>query len=118
MVAWGGVSSLQLGLALIWTEARHRRISLEQVIEWMSTKPAKRAGLRSKGKLALGYDADVAVFAPDEAFVVDAATLNHKNPITPYQGMALSGKVRQTYVRGTLVDFQQPHGQLIRRGEV
>ena len=117
-VAWGGVSSLQLGLSLIWTEARRRQIPLEQVVEWMSAKPAKRAGLRSKGKLSLGYDADVAIFAPDEAFVVDAGKLHHKNPITPYQGKTLSGKVRRTYVRGTQVDFQQPHGQLIRRGEV
>ncbi|OMH27771.1 allantoinase [Tersicoccus phoenicis] len=116
-VAWGGVSSLQLGLALIWTEARRRGVDLPRVIEWMATRPAQRAGLRSKGKLALGYDADLAVFAPDEAFVVDAGKLHHKNPITPYQGKALSGRVRRTFVRGQAVDFQQPHGRLLRRGE-
>lgn len=116
-VAWGGVSSLQLGLSLIWTEARRRGVPLERVVEWMSTKPAQRAGLRSKGKLSLGYDADLVVFAPDDAFVVDAAKLHHKNPITPYQGKALSGKVRRTFLRGTAVDFETPHGRLIRRGE-
>ncbi|WP_246262807.1 allantoinase AllB [Arthrobacter mobilis] len=116
-VAWGGVSSLQLGLSLIWTEARRRGIGLERVVEWMATRPARRAGLRSKGKLALGYDADLVVFAPDDAFVVDARKLHHKNPITPYQGKALSGKVRKTYLRGTVVDFNSPRGRLIRRGE-
>ncbi|HST72104.1 MAG TPA: allantoinase AllB [Kocuria rosea] len=116
-VAWGGVSSLQLGLSLIWTEARRRGIGLGRVVEWMSTKPARRAGLRSKGKLALGYDADLVVFAPDDAFVVDAGKLHHKNPITPYQGKALSGRVRRTYLRGTAVDFTTPRGRLIRRGE-
>jgi allantoinase len=116
-VAWGGVSSLQLGLSLIWTEARRRGIGLERVVEWMSTRPAQRAGLRSKGRLALGYDADLVVFAADDAFVVDAGKLHHKNPITPYQGKALSGKVRRTFVRGTAVDFETPRGRLLRRGE-
>jgi allantoinase len=116
-VAWGGVSSLQLGLSLIWTEARRRSIGLERVLEWMSTKPAQRAGLRSKGKLALGYDADLVVFAADDAFVVDAAKLHHKNPITPYHGKALSGVVRKTYLRGTAVDYRTPLGRLLRRGE-
>jgi allantoinase len=116
-VAWGGVSSLQLGLSLIWTEARRRGVSLGRVVEWMSTKPAQRAGLRSKGRLSLGYDADLVVFAPDDAFVVDAGKLHHKNPITPYQGKALSGKVRRTYLRGSAVDFRTPTGRLVRRGE-
>ncbi len=53
-VAWGGVSSLQLGLSLIWTEARHRGIPLEQVVSWMAEKPAALARLSTKGQLALG----------------------------------------------------------------
>jgi allantoinase len=117
-VAWGGVSSLQLGLSLIWTEARHRGIPLEQVVSWMAEKPAALARLSNKGQLALGYDADFAVFAPDEAYVVDVSKLKHKNPITPYDGKALSGVVRQTYLRGTLVDGRTPTGKLIRRGGV
>ena len=47
-VAWGGIASVQLGLSLVWTEARRRDISLEQVIEWMASKPAERVRLRSK----------------------------------------------------------------------
>jgi allantoinase len=115
-VAWGGVSSLQLGLSLIWTEARTRGIALEQVLSWMAAKPARLAGLDNKGLLALGYDADLSVFAPDEAYVVDASKLKHKNPITPYDGRTLSGVVRQTYLRGTPVDGRTPAGKLIRRG--
>ena len=115
-VAWGGVASLQLGLSIIWTEARRRGISLEQVVEWMGRKPAELARLQRKGTLAPGYDADFAVFAADETFIVDADRLHHKNHITPYQGKALSGVVRRTFVRGTEVDFAEPKGQLIRRG--
>ncbi|WP_077488965.1 allantoinase AllB [Sinomonas mesophila] len=115
-VAWGGVASLQLGLSIIWTEARRRGISLERVVEWMGRKPAELARLQRKGTLAPGYDADFAVFAADETFIVDADRLHHKNHITPYQGKALSGVVRRTFVRGTEVDFEEPQGQLIRRG--
>ncbi|MEO6200648.1 MAG: allantoinase AllB, partial [Cryobacterium sp.] len=115
-VAWGGVSSLQLGLALIWTEARHRGISLEQVVEWMSARPAKLAGLSRKGRLALGYDADFSIFAADDAFVVDPKKLHHKNQITPYAGRPLAGVVRKTYLRGKQIDFTVPEGKLLRRG--
>lgn len=115
-VAWGGISSLQLGLAIIWTEARQRGIPLEKVVEWMGSKPAQLARLQRKGTLAPGYDADLAIFAADEAFIVDADKLHHKNHITPYQGKPLSGVVRRTFVRGTEVDFNEPKGQLIRRG--
>jgi len=90
-VAWGGVASLQLGLPLIWTEAQQRGIALEQVIDWMSTKPAKLAGLKNKGAIELGNDADFAVFAPEDSFVVDVKKLHHRNPISPYQGKALPG---------------------------
>lgn len=117
-VAWGGVSSLQLGLPIIWTEARRRGIPLEQVITWMSARPAELAGLSTKGKLSLGFDADLSVFAPDEAFVVDASRLKHKNPITPYDRRALSGVVRRTFLRGTEVDGRTPTGRLLRRGMV
>jgi allantoinase len=115
-VAWGGIASVQLGLSVVWTEARRRGIALEQVVEWMAARPADRLRLRSKGRIALGQDADLAVFAADEAFVVDATTLHHKNPLTPYDQQALSGVVRRTFVRGTEVDFETPRGRLIRRG--
>ncbi|RAX48139.1 allantoinase AllB [Arthrobacter sp. AQ5-05] len=117
-VAWGGVASLQLGLALIWTEAKRRGIKLETVLHWMSKRPAEIAGLHHKGAIALGNDADFAFFGPDDSFVVDVNKLHHKNPISPYQGKVLAGKVSRTFVRGVEVDFKTPHGKLIRRGEV
>ena len=117
-VAWGGVASLQLGLALIWTEAKRRGIKLETVLNWMSKRPAEIAGLHHKGAIALGNDADFAFFGPEDSFVVDVDKLHHKNPISPYQGKVLAGKVSRTFVRGVEVDFKTPHGKLIRRGEV
>jgi allantoinase len=117
-VAWGGVSSLQLGLPLMWTEARRRGIALEQVVDWMAARPAGLARLTNKGQLAVGYDADFSVFAPDEEFVVDATKLHHKNPITPYDGRALCGVTRRTFLRGRHVDGRVPRGKLLRRADL
>lgn len=116
-VAWGGISSVQLGLPLVWTEARARGIGLDRVVEWMATRPAARSGLRRKGRLAPGYDADLVVLAPEESFVVRGADLYHRNPLTPYEGRELAGVVRRTFVHGRQVDFQVPHGRLLRRGD-
>ncbi|NMR30685.1 allantoinase AllB [Crystallibacter degradans] len=115
-VAWGGVASLQLGISLIWTEARQRGVPLEQVVDWMSRRPAELARMTRKGQLALGYDADFSVFAADASFVVDAKKLKHKNPITPYDGKPLAGVVRRTFLRGAEIDGETPTGRLIRRG--
>ncbi len=115
-LAWGGVASLQLGLPAIWTEARRRGYALTDVVQWMSTRPAESVGLRHKGQIALGMDADFCVFAPDEAFVVDPAQLHHKNPVTPYAGRALAGVVRSTWLRGQQISGDTPTGRLLTRG--
>ncbi|USQ80686.1 allantoinase AllB [Ornithinimicrobium faecis] len=114
--AWGGVASLQLGLPVMWTAARERGIGLDQVVRWLSAGPAHVAGLARKGRIAVGADADLVVFAPEQTFVVDPATLEHKNHLTAYAGRTLAGVVRTTVLRGTEVDFRTPRGALLRRG--
>ncbi|WP_243794287.1 allantoinase AllB [Saccharopolyspora gloriosae] len=121
-VAWGGVSSLQLGLSAVWTQARVRGRGLADVVDWMARKPAELAGMRRKGAIAVGHDADLCVFAPDDAFVVDVGKLRHRNPVSPYHGRPLSGVVRETWLRGRKivgpdVETPGPHGQLLNRGE-
>ncbi|MEJ1089177.1 allantoinase AllB [Microbacterium sp. Mu-80] len=115
-LAWGGISSLQLGLPLVWTEAKRRGLPLEWVAALMAERPADRIGLADKGRIREGGAADFVVFAPDEIFIVDAATLAHRHPITPYQGRELRGVVRQTYLAGATVDGSAPRGRLLRRG--
>jgi allantoinase len=115
--AWGGISSLQVGLSAVWTEARWRGHSLVDVVRWMAERPAQIARLRRKGRIERGFHADFAVFAPDDTFVVDSARLHHRNPVTPYAQRPLAGVVRGTWLRGRQVTGDEPHGQLIRRGE-
>lgn len=115
-LAWGGIASLQLGLPLIWTEARQRGIPLARVVDWMSARPARRAGLSSKGRIALGAAADFAVFAPEASFTVDAAALEHRHPVTPYDGRELTGVVRTAYLAGAAIDREVAQGRLLRVG--
>ncbi|MFD3694601.1 allantoinase AllB [Streptomyces sp. NPDC058646] len=117
--AWGGISSLQLGLPAIWTEARRRGRSLEDVVRWMSSAPAALAGLAQKGAIEPGRDADFAVLAPEETFTVDPAELHHRNRITAYAGKTLHGVVKSTWLRGTQIADHgtptEPTGLLLER---
>jgi allantoinase len=115
--AWGGISSLQVGLPAVWTEARLRGYTLVDVVRWMAEVPAQIGRLQQKGKIERGFHADFAVFAPDDAFVVDPRHLHHRNRITPYAQRALAGVVRRTWLRGRRVTGDQPQGRLISRGE-
>jgi allantoinase len=111
--AWGGISSLQLGLPVVWTQARRRGFTLGDVAAWMAERPARLAGLSGKGRIAPGYDADFCVFAPDESFTVDPARLHHRHPVTPYAGHRLRGVVRDTILRGEPVEAAHPRGRLL-----
>jgi allantoinase len=118
--AWGGIASLQLGLPVVWTEARRRGHDLADVLTWMSARPAALAGLGAKGRIAPGADADLVVFAPDEPFTVDVGRLHHRNPVTPYAGRPLTGAVRATWLRGRVIETDtgaEPRGRLLSRDE-
>jgi allantoinase len=104
MKAWGGISSLQLGLAAIWTEAKARGRGIRDVVHWMSAAPAKLAGLQDrKGAIAAGFDADFVIWDPDAEFKVDVSTLEHRNKITPYHARKLFGSTLRTILRGETI---------------
>jgi allantoinase len=102
--AWGGISGLQFSLSLIWTEARKRGFSLEDISRLMSANTSSFIGFAdSKGKIAHGFDADYVIWNPEQTFKIDNSIIQHKNKVTPYLDKELYGKVEQTYVRGKKV---------------
>ncbi len=122
MKAWGGIASLQLRLPVIWTEARRRGFSLVDVTRWLCANPAAQVSLQTqKGTIAVGNDADLVIWNPDQQFIVDARELHHRHKITPYDGETLSGVVQKTFLRGKKIYDNghlggSPVGQMILIG--
>jgi allantoinase len=102
--AWGGIASVSVAAAVVWTGMRRRGFSLSDLARLMAEKPAVLAGLSDrKGRIATGCDADFCVFDPDEEFLVRAETLHTRHAISPYVGERLFGTVKGTYLRGAPV---------------
>lgn len=99
--AWGGIASLQLALAAVWTGARARGVEVERIAEWMSVAPARLARLdATKGKISAGCDADIVVWNPDARCDFALGGLHHRHKLTPYMNVDLYGLVEATYVGG------------------
>jgi allantoinase len=120
--AWGGIASLQLALPVIWSQARQRGVTLFDLANLMSRRPAELVGLAGrKGLLAPGFDADLIVFDPEASFTVEPAKLLHRHKITPYAGLRLHGMIQTTFLRGRKIYesgqvVETPSGRLILHG--
>ena len=101
--AWGGISSIQFALPVLWTAAKKHGCSLNDVAKWLCEKPALLPGLQKlKGKIQKGYDADLVVWDPEQHFTVTENMIHHKHKITPYLNEELFGVVEQTYLKGKI----------------
>jgi allantoinase len=99
IAAWGGIASLQFLLPVVWSGARSRGFTLNDIARWCCEAPARLARLPRKGAIASGNDADLVIWSPEERFVVDAEQIQHRHSITPYIGAHLHGVVKEVITR-------------------
>ena len=99
-----GGPGIETLLAIVYAEGVARgRLTLERMVDVLSTTPARLFGLRSKGAIGVGLDADVVLFDPAVRRTIRAADLHHTSDYTPYEGFEVPGAVRSTIVRGGFV---------------
>ena len=98
-----GVIGLETSLAVTLTYLYHSgKLGLSGIVDFMSTKPANLLGLDA-GKIIVGCNADIVIFDPDEEWKVDPSVFKSKSRNTPYGGVKLRGKVKNTIVNGDVV---------------
>ena len=96
-----GAPGIETLLTLVYSEGVARgRITLERMVDLLSTTPARRFGLARKGALEVGRDADLVMFDPNARRTLTADALHHTSDYTPYEGLAVTGAVRDVLVRG------------------
>ncbi|MEM6855560.1 MAG: allantoinase AllB [Planctomycetota bacterium] len=108
--AWGGISSLQLGLSVVWKMAHDAGLPLRDVAAWMGACPAQLIDVPFG--ITPGHPAHFFVFDPDAVWAPFPDDLLHRHKLTPYLGMAMRGKVLRTYVHGQ-ANNDTPAGQLV-----
>ncbi|MCJ1450620.1 hypothetical protein MMC28_000953 [Mycoblastus sanguinarius] len=112
--AWGGVSSVGLGLPILWSSAsqKNRNITPEHVARWCCANTATQVGLeKSKGQLAVGFDGDVCVFDDECEWEVGEGGegMLFRNKVSAYAGKRMRGAVRETWLRGQKI-FERGKG--------
>lgn len=105
---WGGISSVGLGLPILWTEMTRRGLTTAEsdaailnLTQWCCVNTALQVGLeKQKGTIAVGFDADFCIFDDTAEWTVEPSTMLFRNKCSPYQGKTMTGMVKETWLRG------------------
>jgi len=96
-----GLPGVETLLPIMYSEGVAKgKLSLERMVEVISTNPARIFGLDSKGILAPGKDADIVIFDPKVDWKIRYEDLHMNADWSPYEGMKIKGKVHATILRG------------------
>jgi allantoinase len=107
---WGGISGVQSTLEVMMTAVQARGVPLTTLDQKLSANPAKRFGLQNKGRLEIGFDADLALVQMDSRYTLEKTDLHYRHAQSPYLGTTLTARVQHTLLRGqTIWDGQQIH---------
>ena len=117
-----GGPGIETLLSLVYSEGVVQgRIGLERMVDLVAGTPARLFGLRTKGAIEPGLDADLVLFDPAARRTLRAVDLHHTSDYTPYEGRVVEGAVRSTIVRGAFVVRdgafvgRRGHGRFVER---
>jgi dihydropyrimidinase len=100
----GGIPGVETLLPLLFSEGVVKgRIGRERLVSLLCTGPANLFGLERKGRIRVGYDADLVVLDPGATWTIAPAALHGTSDFTPYAGMRVTGRVRATISRGEVI---------------
>ncbi len=102
-LAKSGFGGTEYLLPALVSEGTKRGLSLNRIAALTSLNPARRFGLNSKGDIAEGLDADLALVDLDETWTIHARDSESTQGYTPFEGLELSARVNATFLRGELV---------------
>jgi allantoinase len=102
-LAKSGFGGTEYLLSGVLSEGSKRGLSYNRMAELLSWNPAQRFGLLNKGDIAPGFDADIVLVDPHEAFTVRADDSESGQGYSPFEGQELTGRVKSTFLRGALV---------------
>ena len=119
-----GIPGVAARLPILFSEGVTKgRISLQDFVALSSTNHARMYGLYPrKGSIAIGADADIALWDPDKRVTLTQDVMHHGSDYTPYEGLEVTGWPVTTMVRGrTVFDDGRPvgpagHGTFLPRG--
>jgi allantoinase len=119
-LAKSGFGGTEYLLSGVLTEGSRRGMSYNHMAELLSFNPAGRFGLLEKGDIAAGYDADIVLVDPHASFVAHAAESESQQGYSPFEGIELSGRVKNTFLRGALIYgggqiLGPPRGEYLQR---
>ena len=119
-LAKSGFGGTEYLLPALVSEGTKRGLSYNRMAQLTSWNPARRFGLNSKGDIAEGLDADLALVDPRETWTIRAKESESTQGYTPFEGIELSARVKATFLRGKLVCengkvLGKPQGRYLHR---
>jgi len=102
-LAKSGFGGTEYLLPALVSEGSKRGLSYNRMARLASWNPARRFGLNSKGDIAEGLDADLALVDPRETWTIRARDSESTQGYTPFEGLELSARVKATFLRGELI---------------
>lgn len=106
MAAWGGISSVGLGLPIIHSKSLERSKTsktptITDIVRLCAQATAEQVGLaHRKGSLRAGMDADICIFDDAEMWTFSQGDMRWKNRCSPWEGHEFTGRVKETWLRG------------------